>query len=210
MIMELKKTNKTIIKTINDNQQSIIRDIILLHCPQGIEIDPTYSKGVFYKDAEDLEPFEKFDLYPQTDDTLQASADNLPHLDGQVSSVMFDPPFMAGFTKQKPSGIMGERFHGFKYIPELWAWYKKCLFEFYRILENKGVLIFKCQDTVSGGKQWFSHNYIMSEAEKIGFYCKDMFILTAKNRIIGHNHHNQKHARKYHSYFLVFIKNKKA
>ena len=64
MIMELKKTNKTIIKTINDNQQSIIRDIILLHCPQGIEIDPTYSKGVFYKDAEDLEPLEKFDLYP--------------------------------------------------------------------------------------------------------------------------------------------------
>ena len=202
-------TNATIIKSINDNQQSIIRDIIALHCPKGIQLDPTYSKGVFYKGAKDLEPAQKFDLHPQTNDTMQGTADNLPHKDNEIYSIMFDPPFMVGFTKQNPTGVMGERFHGFKYITELWSWYEKCLFEFYRILKNKGVLIFKCQDTVSSGKQYLTHNYVINKAEKIGFYCKDLFILTAKNRLIGHNHHNQKHARKYHSYFLVFVKNKK-
>lgn len=201
-----KKSNATIIRTVGDNQQAIIRDIISLHCPQGIELDPTYSKGVFYKNAEDIEPLEKFDLYPKTEDTLQASAENLPHLDGQISSIMFDPPFVAGHTKAKPTGVIGERFHGFRYIPDLWEWYDKCLVEFHRILSKKGVLIFKCQDTVSSGKQWFSHTHIMNEAEKLGFYCKDLFILTANNRLIGHNHHNQKHARKFHSYFLVFTK----
>ncbi len=46
----------------------------------------------------------------------------------------------------------------------------------------------------------------MNEASKLGFINKDLFILLAKNRIIGHNHGNQKHARKFHSYFIVFKK----
>lgn len=195
------------IKSISYNQAEIIKNIIELHCPQGIELDCTYSKGNFYKNTGIDEPLEKFDLYPQTDDTLEANANNLPHLDSTVESIMFDPPFLAGYTKEKPSGIMGERFHGFRYVPDLWKWYDECLVEFHRVLEPKGVLIFKCQDTVSGGKQWWSHVHIINSAEKVGFYCKDLFVLTAENRIQGHNHQNQKHARKFHSYFLVFIKN---
>ena len=198
--------NNNIIRTVNGCQQSIIRDIISLHCPQGIEVDPTYSKGVFYKGASDLEPLEKFDLFPKTDDTIQASAENLPHTDGQVSSIMFDPPFVAGHTKPKPTGVIGKRFHGFPYVADLWEWYSLCISEFYRILTKKGVLIFKCQDTVSSGKQHLSHVEIINMATEAGFYCKDLFILTAKSRMIGHNHHKQKHARKFHSYFLVFIK----
>jgi hypothetical protein len=48
----------------------------------------------------------------------------------------------------------------------------------------------------------------MNEAEKSGFYIQDLFILLAKNRMIGHNHKNQKHARKFHSYFIVLKKKK--
>lgn len=197
---------KEVLSSISYDQHEIIRNIIKLHCPQGIELDPTYSKGNFYNKAGIDEPLEKFDLFPQTDDTLQADANDLPHLDNSVSSIMFDPPFLAGHTKQKPTGIIGKRFHGFRYIPELWQWYSECLEEFYRILEPAGVLIVKCQDTISSGKQWFSHLHIMNEAERIGFYNKDLFILLAKNRIIGHNHGNQQHARKFHSYFIVMTK----
>ena len=200
----------SVIKTVSDNQQEIIKNIIELHCPEGlIELDPTYSKGQFYKSGEVDEPLEKFDLYPQTNDTLQANANDLPHFDESIGSIMFDPPFIVGHTKSKPTGIIGERFHGFKYIKDLWGWYSECLVEFHRVLQPKGVLIFKCQDTVSSGKQYFSHLYIMNEAEKYGFYLKDLFVLTAKNRIIGHNHKNQKHARKFHSYFLVMTKENK-
>ena len=47
-------------------------------------------------------------------------------------------------------------------------------------------------------------------AIKLGLYHKDLFVLLAKSRLIGGNHKNQFHARKFHSYFLVFqkIKNK--
>ena len=72
-------------------------------------------------------------------------------------------------------------------------------------------MIFKCQDKVSSGKQYFSHVYVQKEAIKYGFYPLDLFILLAKNRIVADwQKANQKHARKFHSYFWVFKKcNKK-
>ena len=44
-------------------------------------------------------------------------------------------------------------------------------------VQDKGILIFKCQDKVSSGKQYMSHVFIINEAEKLGFYTKDLFIL---------------------------------
>jgi len=197
------------IKTISYSQVEILKDIINLHNNgDTFELDPTYSKGNFYKEIE--QPTYKFDLFPQNEGVKKASAESLPIADGTISSICFDPPFIAGHTKDKPTGVIGERFHGFRYIPDLWDWYVKCLQEFERILVKNGLLVFKCQDTVSSGRQWWSHVFIINEAQKKGFYCKDIFVLLAKNRLIGHNHKRQKHARKYHSYFLVFEKKGKA
>lgn len=192
------------IKTINDNQTNLIKDIISLYCPNGFDLDPTYSKGNFYKNIE--KPKYKSDLFPQSSEVIQSDAANLWLDNESIQSIMFDPPFIAGHTKEKPTGIIGERFHGFRYIPDLWEWYDKCLTEFHRVLKPNGVLVFKCQDTISSGKQWLSHVHIINKAEELGFYPKDLFVLTAKSRIIGHNHQKQQHARKFHSYFLVFIK----
>lgn len=196
----------SVISTIGFNQQQMINDILELHCPEGIELDPTYSKGVFYKSGEVKQPLLKYDLFPQTDDTVEASADKLPLSESSIKSIMFDPPFIVGHTKDKPTGIIGQRFHGFRYIKDLWEWYDLCLAEHFRILKKGGVLIFKCQDTVSSGKQHLSHVHIINKAESLGFYTKDLFVLLAKSRLIGHNHANQKHARKFHSYFIVFEK----
>jgi len=201
-----KLTNDTVIRSIGSDQHEIIRNIIKLHVPDGIDCDPTYSKGVFYKGEGINQPKYKFDIFPQTEETVLATAEDLPLDNESINSLMFDPPFMAGFTKEKPTGLMGKRFHGFPYVSHLWKWYDQCLAEFYRVLKSDGVLIFKCQDTVSSGKNWFSHVHIMNLALGAGFYPKDMFVLTAKNRIIGANHSNQKHARKFHSYFWVFQK----
>lgn len=195
-----------VISTIGYDQQEMLCNIVNLHLDGKIEVDPTYSKGVFYKDGRVPQPSFKFDLLPKTEDTEQASAENLPFEDNSVCSVVFDPPFIVGHTKGIPTGIIGERFHGFPYISDLWHWYDLCLEEHYRILKDGGKLVFKCQDTVSSGKQWLSHVHIINKAESLGFYTKDLFVLLAKSRLIGHNHTNQKHARKFHSYFIVFEK----
>jgi len=197
--------DSVMIKSTNYDQHEIIKNIIHLHNKgQGFDLDPTYSSGKFYSKGDIPQPKIKSDIIPRFDDVHEWDACSLELEDNSIQSIMFDPPFVAGHTKDKPSGIIGERFHGFRYIPDLWVWYEDCLAEFARVLKDKGVLVFKCQDTVSSGKQWWSHVHIINEAEKRGFYCKDLFILNAKSRIVGHNHKNQKHARKFHSYFLVF------
>ena len=166
-----------VISTINYDQHQIIRDIIKLHCPNGIELDPTYSKGIFYNKSDITPPIYKSDLFPVSDDIVKADASKLGFADGTIKSIMFDPPFVVGHTRDKPTGIIGERFHGFRYISDLWQCYDECLVEFNRILAPKGILIFKCQDTVSSGKQWFSHVHIMNKADELGFICKDLFVL---------------------------------
>jgi len=205
-IQEARLTNNTVIRTVYSDQHEIIRNINRLYLKTGVHCDPTYSKGVFYRGADIEPPSYKFDLYPQTKDTVQASAESLPLEDVSLRNIMFDPPFLAGRTKSKPTGRMVNRFDGFRYVPDLWRWYDACLTEFYRVIEPKGFLVFKCQDTVSQDKNWFTHVYVMNRAVAAGFYPRDMFVLTSKNRIIGHNHGNQQHARKFHSYFWVFEK----
>lgn len=201
-----------VIKSTSYDQEDIIKDILTLHVPQGyIDCDPTYSKGNFYKNIQ--KPIHKFDITPQTPDTIKSCATSLPLDDNSIQCLMFDPPFLSSsgpsLNKSKEnSNIITGRFGYFRTEPLLHQFYNDSLKEFYRILDKNGVLIFKCQDKVSGGKNYMTHNIIMMQAYEIGFYPKDLFILNAKNRIISGKHKNQKHCRKFHSYFWVFEKRK--
>lgn len=84
--------------------------------------------------------------------------------------------------------------------------YADSLKEFYRVLKKHGVLVVKIQDTIDGRVQYFSHVEVINQAVKLGFYPVDLFILLSKHRLPQHNLKQQLHARKYHCYFLVFIK----
>jgi len=197
------------ISTISYSQDEIINGIIKLHLDgKNIECDPTYSKGVFYKNI--TQPKYKFDIEPQTEDVLQSDCRQLPMEDNSLNNLMFDPPFLATTgksLKEKSGNIINKRFSVFPNEKALHSFYIESLKEFYRILKKDGILIFKCQDKVSSGKQYFSHVFIMNEAIKLGYYPLDLFILCAKNRIVADwQKKNQIHARKFHSYFLIFKK----
>jgi hypothetical protein len=200
--------SQKIIKTISYNQEEIIKWIIELYCPEGIELDPTYSIGNFYKNIS--EPMLKFDINPQLPDVKQADCSELPLEDNSVKSIMFDPPFIVGIgTKEAKKSIICERFGTYSNIQnDLWGMYYKSLKEFYRILKQDGVLIVKCQDIISCGQQFLSHVEIINRAIQIGYYPKDLFILLSNRRMNRWVGKKQQHARKFHSYFIVFIKQK--
>lgn len=197
------------IKSINFDEHEIINDILLLHVKRKtFEVDPTYGRGKFYNGLIDR-PYFVSDLNPRFDYVKKCCATDLPLASGSVSSLIFDPPFVAGHTK-KPTGIIGEKYFGFPYMRDVWNFYSLAINEHHRVLKDGAIYVFKCQDSCSSDKNWISHVRVIALAERLGFYVKDIFILLSKNRLIGHNHkHTQKHARKFHSYFIVFEKTSK-
>jgi tRNA G10 N-methylase Trm11 len=193
-----------LIESVSNSQTQIIGNIIKLYCSGGIELDPTYSKGVFYKNIP--QPKLKFDIKPQIAGVIECDCRRLPLESNSIKSIMFDPPFVGGSQKDAPLGKIKARFGYFKNILELWKFYRESLDEFNRLLIDNGILIFKCQDTIESGKQYLSHVEIVNYSVAIGFYPIDLFILHTKNYLISPNMYNQQHCRKTHSYFLVFKK----
>jgi len=195
------------IRSISFNETEIIKNIIYLYLDnKSIELDPTYSTGNFYKGL--TKPKLKYDIEPQCEGVLQSDCRSLPLDNSSTKSIMYDPPFICGIPREAKPGIIKARFGYYKNVPELWEFYANSLKEFYRILKNDGVLIVKCQDTVDSSKQYLSHIFLVNEASRLGFYARDLFVYAVKDRIIDPNIKNQQHARKFHSYFLVFEKKK--
>lgn len=201
-----------VIKSVSCDQSEIIKNILLLHSTSGhIDVDPTYSKGVFYKGTGIDEPTYKFDIDPIYDDVKYADSRQIPLPNNSVEVEMFDPPFLATTGKSLKSSannnVINKRFGVYPNEALLHRFYVDSMKEAYRILKPNGILIFKCQDKIHSDKQYMSHCVIMNEAVKIGFYPKDLFILIAKQRLIANwQAAHQKNARKYHSYFWVFQK----
>ena len=201
-------TNKTVIRSTSYSQDEILKNIMALYVPEGFELDPTYSVGNFYKHIK--QPKYKFDIAPVKKDVVWADSVDLPIKDGAIGSILFDPPFLAtkGNVKESrhKSNIIIKRFGYYNNMRDLWEYYRLSLQEFYRVLKEDGVLVCKIQDSVSSGKQFLSHVELINQALGIGFYPKDVFVLLSKNVILSPKHNKQVHARKFHSYFVVFIK----
>ena len=78
--------------------------------------------------------------------------------------------------------------------------------EAHRVLRDRGVLIVKCQDEVSANRQNLTHVEIINAYAELGFFCKDLFVVVRPNKPGMSRVLKQVHARKNHSYFLVFVK----
>lgn len=203
------------VKSVSYDQGEIIRNILQLHIPsRQIDCDPTFSKGVCYKDAGIQVPKYRFDINPQCDGVEYGDSRHLPLDDESVDSILFDPPFLAATGKSleenKSNNVINKRFGVYPSEKELHQFYIDSMVEAHRILRSGGILIFKCQDKVKNMKQYMSHVFIMNEAVKIGFYPRDLFVLIAKSRLVADwQVRNQKNARKFHCYFWVFEKSER-
>ena len=201
-----------IVKSVYNSNYDAIKNIMELYKIERFDLDCTYSKGSFWKDLK--APKNKTDLIPVNDSVIQANSENLPFENESMESIMYDPPFIisgATYKKSKEgSTLMSKRFEIYTKYEELKSNYFHTLKELYRITKDKGIVVMKCQDTVTGGKQYFTHVMVMNMAYYLGFYPKDLIVLTNNVRInsFGGKWKKQEHARKYHSYFWVFEKRK--
>ncbi len=215
------------IGSVSSSQHKIIYAILQLYNNGNtcIDLDLTYSEGKFYgchtykgndgntKTIFIEQPQHKCDVAPISDEIKKISPwGPLPFADETMQTIMFDPPFII-CPRTAPSVLTGDkannktfrRFSGYYPVNELLDSYRHWMTECYRILKQNGILIFKNQPTVTGGKQLNTHHWIWFCAESMGFDVVDEFVLVAKQRLIG-KVQKQEHARKYHSYFYVLKK----
>jgi hypothetical protein len=186
-------------------QNEILDAILSLHCPAGFEADFTYGNGQFYKGR--AEPAHKFDIQPLREDVVAADSRALPLPDASLGSAMFDPPFLTyvkGGRAHKDGAVqMSARFGGYWTYGELTDHYTGTLREAARVLKPLGVLVVKCQDIIHNHRMHCTHANVIGWAQEHGFRVKDLFVLAAKHRMPGPQKGLQRHARIWHSYFIV-------
>ena len=212
-------TTRLVLSAHVGNNADVFPQILKLHVPAGsIIADVTYGKGAFWRRVRT----EEYTLH--TSDIADGTdCRKLPYGNDSLDCVVLDPPYMEGFYRNNDSEKAGAGTHqafrdhysngneepvsnGAKWHGAVLDMYQQSGSEAYRVLRKKGVLIVKCQDEVSANRQHLTHVEIINEYALIGFYCKDLFVVVRPNKPGVSRIKKQNHARKNHSYFLVFEK----
>ena len=205
-------TNDLILTAHTEGNDRVFPKILRLYVkPGGIVADVTYGKGVFWKRIPDGE----YDLRA-TDLRDGVDCRDLPYGDGEIDCVVLDPPYMhspggtahgthAPFEDHYRNNGTGNRTAS-KYHEAVLDLYADAGREAYRVLQDRGVLIVKCQDEVCANSQRFTHVEIMQAYGDMGYVAEDLFVVARNNRPGVSRAVRQVHARKNHSYFLVFWK----
>ena len=210
-------TSDVILSAAVAGNAEVFEKILSLHLPKGSTVaDVTYGKGVFWQRI----PSGAYTLHASD---LQTGVDctRLPYGDASHDCVVLDPPYMEGLFRRSKDHLAGSgnyaafRNHysngattdgGPKYHAAVLDLYFRAGREAHRVLRKDGVFIVKCQDEVSAGKQNLTHVELINEYVKMGFWAKDLFVVVRTNRPAVSRMLKQKHARKNHSYFIVFLK----
>lgn len=216
--------NENIIKNISFDQTEILYNIMKLYNDgQPFDCDMTASELKFYegRGAKYTIPVPKilFDVFPQ-DERVQKIEKwgNLPLEDGSIHSIVIDLPFVispanapSALSNKEGASLIAKRFAAYYPVDNLYLSYYNWLKNAYRVLDDGGICVFKCQSMISGGVRHSVEEFSFMAAMKLGFRMIDKFTLEAKARLISNSKmkNGQKHSRSYTSQFLVFKKQKK-
>jgi tRNA G10 N-methylase Trm11 len=210
-------TDVTMSAFVSGNAE-VFPKILELHVPIGSKVaDVTYGSGIFWKNVD----LSKYKIFP-SDIADGIDCRSLPYENESFDALVLDPPYMEGLLRNNVEHKAGtstyspfreyysngneENHGGPKWHGAVTDLYYKAGIEAYRVLKENGIMIVKCQDEVSANKQCLTHVEIITYYQELGFYTKDLFVVVRQNKVAITRLKKQVHARKNHSYFLVFVK----
>lgn len=227
-------TTDVICSAYINNNDEVFKDIMEMYVPLHSKVaDVTFGQGVFWNKvnldnytvvASDLFLKEStLKKYSHIHPTSGIDCRHLPYEDKSFDALVLDPPYMESFYRKNKTQIGGIGTHDSfrqayssglcletsstaKYHDAVTEMYVLAGVEAHRVLKDDGILIVKCQDEVSANKQRLTHVEIISAFEELGFTSEDIFIVVRTNKPVVSRVIKQNHARKNHSYFIVFRK----
>ncbi len=205
-----KPSNELVFSAMQGTNDELFPQILSLYvAPGSMVADITYGQGIFWKGVDRKN-------YRLRASDLSSGTDcrKLPYRDGSIDCVVFDPPYM--HTPGGTAHVGHQNFEqyyrnngatsGKKYHEAVLDLYFETAKEVYRVLREHGIFIVKCQDEVCANQQRLSHVEIINHYETLGFCVEDLFVLLRQNKPGVSRIAKQVHARKNHSYFIVFWK----
>ncbi len=205
-------TNDLVFSAYGGTNDEIFPHVVSLYVPKGsLVADVTYGQGVFWKRV----PNDAYELRP-SDLSTGTDCRSLPYESASVDCVVFDPPYM--HTPGGTAHVDHQNYETYyrnnragsekKYHEAVLDLYFSAAREAWRVLRSGGVYIVKCQDEVCANRQRLAHVEIINELATYGFVTEDLFVVVRNGKPGVSRVLRQAHARKNHSYFVVFLKPK--
>ena len=207
-----RSTNNLVFSAYHGTNDLLFPVVMRLYVKPGSKVaDITYGRGVFWKSV----PKGLYEL-KATDLKRGVDCRNLPYEDSALDCVVFDPPYMhtpggGAHTNHQnyesyyrnnetPNGLT-QKYH--EAVLEL---YSQTAVEVRRVLRDEGIFVVKCADEVCANRQRLTHVEIINDYATKGLVAEDIFVLVRASKPGMSRVVKQVHARKNHSYFLVFRK----
>lgn len=204
-------SNQLVFSAQQGTNDDVFPSILSLYVSPGSTVaDITYGKGIFWKKVD-----RKAYKLRATDLATGTDCRRLPYPAASIDCVVFDPPYM--HTPGGSAHVGHQNFEQYyanngtahptkKYHEAVLDLYLTTATEAKRVLRCGGTFIVKCQDEVCANRQRLTHVEIINDYEQNGFICEDLFVVMRRNKPGMSRVVQQAHARKNHSYFLVFWK----
>lgn len=217
--------DELILSAYRADSSELFPRILDLHVDKGTRVaDVTHGQGIFWKNVNlgnrQIELYTS-DIQQKHDDlTLLGDCRALPFKDDSLDCLILDPPYAEGYYRRIKEQLAGKGSHrkfreaysicraydgAGKYHQAVLDTYFESGMEAKRVLNSKGKLIIKIMDEVSSNKQELTHIQVTNFYEsELDFFSRDLFIQVRKEIPTVTGMKRQVHARKNHSYFMVF------
>ncbi|WP_067974950.1 class I SAM-dependent methyltransferase [Mycolicibacter icosiumassiliensis] len=201
-----------VVSVVNGTNADLIVEVARLYIPDGSLVrDVTWGKGAFWKGLDTARiKLSGSDVAPHIGghgDVMLADFRDLPDLDGSADIVVLDPPYIHNPGKhQTDSRYNNANTTSGMYHADIRTMYREGMAEAMRVLRPGGLVFVKGKDEIESGRQCWSQTELLLDAQSMGLYGKDVFVLIPTSRTSMRRWDTQKHARKVHSFLWVFEK----